>query len=127
MRVILISGAIIVIASAIANASDVRRSELPENVWGSWAPSADGCGGADKSKMDISAKKYSSGNLACEIDWVTVTATPKGPNYSTRSRCVDPSTKKSMPPANLLIRPVDSIHITVGMNENSFKTYQRCQ
>ena len=109
MRQISIFTAIGILASTIAYASDVRRSELPKSVWGAWAPSADACGEASKSKINISAKKHSGVSLACEIDWVTVTATPKGPNYSTRSRCVDQATKKSMPPANLLICPIDSI------------------
>jgi hypothetical protein len=118
---------VVVLASSIANASDVRRSELPITLWGAWAPSADACGEASKSKIEISAKKHSGVSLACEIDWVTVTATPKGPNYSTRSRCVDQATKKSMPPANLLIRSIDNDHILLGLNENNFKTYQRCR
>ena len=112
--------------STIANASDVRRSELPEIVWGTWASSVNACSGSDPSKIDIYAKKHSSEKLVCDIDWVTVTATPKGPNYSTRSRCVDRSTQEAVPPVNLLIRPIDGSHILLGQNEDSFRTYRRC-
>ena len=127
MRMISIFTTILAIGSPSANASDVRRSDLPESVWGAWAPSADACGGADKSKINIAAKKHSSENMTCEIEWVTVTATPKGPNYSTRSRCTDQSTKKQNPPSFFLVRPIDSNHILVGVTETGLKTYQRCQ
>ena len=127
MRMISIFTTILAIGSPSANASDVRRSDLPKSVWGAWAPSPDACGGADKSKINISAKKHSSENLTCDIEWVTVTATPKGPNYSTRSRCIDQTTKKQNPPTFFLVRPIDSNQILVGQTETALKTYQRCQ
>jgi hypothetical protein len=127
MRIKSIFATILAMASPSANASDVRRSDLPTSVWGTWAPNSDACGGTDKSKINISAKKHSSENLACEIEWVTVTATPKGPNYSTRSRCIDQTTKKQNPPTFFLVRPIDSNQIRVGLTEAGLKTYQRCQ
>ena len=123
---ILIVITILAVASPSADASDVRRSDLPESVWGVWAPSADACGGADKSKINIAAKTHSSENMTCEIEWVTVTATAKGPNYSTRSHCTDQSTKTQNPPSFFLVRPIDSNHILVGVTDAGLKTYQRC-
>lgn len=122
--------AIVVIAaaavSAIANASDVRRSALPESLQGTWALSAEACAKSDESKLVVSAKKYTRGDAACEISWVTVTAAPNGSNYSAHSRCIDQPTGKAYPPSNLVFRPIDSDHISVGTAIGKLTPYQRC-
>jgi hypothetical protein len=126
MRMTLIFAAIAMITTTVSNASDVRRSELPTAVQGTWAPNADACGATSESKIVIAAKTHSNANLECKIEWVTVTAAAKGSNYSTYSRCVNRSTKKANPPSNLLIRPTDNDHISIGSTESDFKPYQRC-
>jgi hypothetical protein len=127
MRMTPILAAMAIISPAVGNASDVRRSDLPTAVQGTWAPSADACGETSEKKIVIATNKHSSANLTCAIEWVTVTAAASGSNYSTYSRCVDRSTNKANPPSNLLIRPIDSNHISIGSNEGDFKPYQRCQ
>jgi hypothetical protein len=122
--------AILIIAAAamstIANASDVRRSALPDSLQGTWAPSAEACGKSDQTKLVIATKKYTRGDAACDIFWVTVTAAPNGSNYSAHARCIDQSTGKAYPPSNLLFRPTDSDHISVGAAIGKLTPYQRC-
>ena len=126
MRVTPIVAVVAVALSTIANASDVRRSALPEGLQGTWAPTAEACGGSDESKIVISTKTYARANAACEIFWVTVTAAPKGPNYAARSRCIDQPTGKAYPPSNLMFRPTDNDHILVGSTVGNLAPYQRC-
>ncbi len=112
--------------ATIAHASDVRRGALPESLQGTWAPTAQACGGSDESKIVISAKKYTRANAVCEVFWVTVTAAPNGSNYSAHSRCVDQATGKAFPPSNLLFRSADNDHISVGSALGNLTLHQRC-
>lgn len=126
MRVTPILAVVAVALSTIANASDVRRSALPESLQGTWAPITQACGGSDEAKIVISTRTYSRANAACEIFWVTVTAAPKGASYAARSRCIDQPTGKAFPPSNLIFRPRDNDHISVGSTIGNLTPYRRC-
>ena len=127
MRITSIFAIVAVIASTIANASVVRRSELPTLVQGTWAANKDACSGSDELKLILSPKKYTRATLACEIDEVAVTATSTGSNYSARSHCIDRSTGKENPPSYLIIHPTDNDHILIGSDDDNLTLYQRCR
>ena len=126
MRVLLSLAVVAAAMSTMADASDVRLSALPDSLHGTWGTSRQACGGSDGSKIVISGNTYSRADAKCEIFWVTVTAAPKGANYSARARCVEQSTGKAYPPSNLMFRPGDSDHISVGTVMGSLTLYQRC-
>ena len=116
-----------VTVSTVADASDVRRSALPPSLQGTWAASAQACDGPDDGKIVVSAKSYVRAGAKCDIFWITVTAAPKGANYSAHGRCVDQATGKAAPPTNLLFRASDGDHISVGSAIGSLAPQQRCR
>jgi len=112
-------------------AGDVRHSDIPVSYVGRWAPDAQGCGDKDKDKgksaIVLSAKAYQSAEANCVVEWVTETASPRGPVYSAHLLCVSPSAPGQRTPVNLIIRPEGADgQISAGSDFDSLKTYQRC-
>jgi hypothetical protein len=114
-----------------AVAGDVRHSGIPVSYVGRWAPDAQGCNDKDKDKgksvIVLAAKAYASSEANCVVEWVTETASPRGPVYSAHLQCVNrqaPGQKKAV---NLIIRPEGSDdQISAGSDFDSLKTYRRC-
>lgn len=120
-------GPVLAIAAAtgttLATAEEVRRSEFPASLHGTWATSRDDCG-ASEGKLVISAKQYTRGNSTCDVAWVTVIPASKAPIYSARVRCTDQS-GTHLPPSVLVIHPSDG-SLMVGAADADLKPYQRC-
>jgi hypothetical protein len=83
------------IASPAALAGDVRHGSIPVTFIGRWAPDAQGCTAKDKDKgksaIVLSAKGYADAEANCVVDWVTETASARGPVYSAHMQCVSRS------------------------------------
>ncbi len=113
-----------------AVAGDVRHSSIPVSYLGRWAPDARGCNGKDdkdKSAIVLSAKAYASSEANCVVEWVTETASPRGPVYSAHLLCVSRSAPGQKTAVNLIIRSESSGgQISAGSDFGSLKTYQRC-
>ena len=125
MRIIGVSIVVIALASQTAVADIKRHASIPEALWGSWAPSQDGCKGDAKPVIVLAAKAYSTAERKCDVDWVSETAGARGPIYSAHLRCSSkPPAKASI--SNVIIRPDDAKQISIGSDFNKLKTYQKC-
>ena len=125
MRIIGVSIVVIALASQAAMADIKRHASIPEALWGSWAPSQDGCKGDAKPVIVLAAKAYTSAEAKCGVDWVSETAGARGPIYSARLRCSSqPSAKASI--SNVIIRPDDAKQISIGPDFSKLKAYQKC-
>jgi len=121
---ILAAAATLVAHAAIA---DVKRHELiPEQLRGSWAPSADACKNADKSIIVLAAKAYTSSEATCAVAWVSETAAARGPVYSAHLQCAKPndSARKTQSDVIFISKGVDQI--SIGLRFSDLKDYQRC-
>ena len=122
--------AILATAGAFAShaaVADVKRHELiPEQLRGSWAPSADACKNADKSVIIVAAKTYSSGEANCAVGWVSETAAARGPVYSAHLQCAKPNdnARKTQSDVIFISKGVDQI--SIGPRFSDLKDYQRC-
>ena len=74
-----------IFASQPAMSDIVRRSAIPEPLWGKWAANNDDCG--DKSTLVISAKKYVNSGISCNVRAISETADERGTVYSARAQC----------------------------------------
>jgi hypothetical protein len=131
MRATAILAIATVAASPAALAGDVRHGSIPVTYIGRWAPDAQGCNAKDKDKSKsaivLSAKAYVDAQANCTVDWVTETASPRGPVYSAHLQCVRKSAPGQKMAVNLIIRPQGSSgRITAGIDFAKLKTYQRC-
>lgn len=113
--------------ATVASASDVRLGSLPQGLHGTWASTAQACEGGDDGKIVVSGKTYLRAGAKCEVFWVTVTAAPKGANYSAHARCVDQATGKAYPPTNLMFRAIDGDHMSVGSAIGSLTSQEKCR
>jgi hypothetical protein len=111
--------------AASVDASVVRRNTFPENLQGTWAPTAEACIGGD-GRVVVSAKQYTRADNACDLMWLTVTAAPNGANYSAQARCVEKTSGKASPPAALMFRPTDGNHLSIGMASGKTVVLQKC-
>jgi hypothetical protein len=107
--------------------SDIKRhASIPEALQGSWAPGADKCGTDDKSVVILSAKEYAGAQGKCPVDWVSETASPRGPVYSAHLRCPDPPPGQKASASSLIIRPEEANRISIGSSFGNLKVYQKC-
>lgn len=114
-----------------ASASDVRILTLPNSVQGSWAPNVDACKGSGKERIEIEGKTHKTSDTACDIAWITVTASRDGPVYSARSVCTQTRTGQKIPPSYLVVSPRPDNTLLVRMPDASLEgnlvTYRKCQ
>ena len=104
-----------------AIADIVRRSALPEPLWGTWVSNDGNCG--DASTIVVSGKNYTNSGLQCDIRAISETAGANGPVYSARMQCSkQPAAQKS-----LIISPKDATHLLAGASFESLKTFRRCE
>jgi hypothetical protein len=114
-----------VLASPAALADIKRHASIPDSLQGTWGAGADGCKPEDKSVIVLAAKTYTGANAKCSIDWVSETASPRGPTYSAHMQCsAAPAQKASV--SNLIIRPDSADKISVGADFSHLTAYQRC-
>lgn len=123
--------AVTALLSAAASASDVRILTLPNSVLGAWAPNADACKGSGKGRIEIEAKTHKTSDTACDIAWITVTASRDGPVYSARSVCTQAKTGQKIPPSYLVVSPRPDNTLLVRMPnaslEGNLVSYRKCQ
>jgi len=117
MRKPIILTACSVLITQPAMSDIVRRSSIPEPLWGKWAFDSNDCIG--KKGVFIAAQKYVNAGAECEIRAVSETAGRSGTFYSTRAQC--PANAKT-----LIIMPKDATHISVGSDFKDMKTLQKC-
>ena len=117
--------AVVVLASPAALADIKRHASVPEALQGTWGAGADGCKPDDKSVIILAAKSYTGANAKCSIDWVSETASPRGPTYSAHMQCSAPPAQKASV-SNLIIRPDSADKISVGADFSHLTAYQRC-
>lgn len=103
-----------------ATSDIVRRSTLPEPVWGKWAADKDEC--SNKSAILISAKKYADSQNNCDIRAISESVDRRGTLYSVRAQCSGPPVAQK----NLIIQPKDASHILAGADFRNLKTLQKC-
>ncbi|WP_375787561.1 hypothetical protein ACE10Z_08715 [Bradyrhizobium sp. Pha-3] len=126
MRIVIPLVVSLVISSPVAIAGVKRLASIPEALLGSWAPSADACKNADKSAVALTDKTYAGPAGNCTVMWVSETAGPQGSIYSARLRCPNERAQQEWAESDLIIRPGDTNQISVGVDFNNLKTYQRC-
>jgi len=121
---------IIAFASALLSsaslADTVRHLTVPEQLWGTWAPSADLCRDG-KSTLVVSAKEYMTSQASCTIQWVTQTSGAKGPIYSAHMRCSSPSAPQETTEVNQIILSSDRGELSAGSDFKDLKSYRLCQ
>src|SRR6266446_5228762 len=99
---------------AHAAVADVKRHELiPEQLRGSWVPSADACKSADKSIIVVAAKTYTSSEANCAVAWVSETAAARGPVYSAHLQCAKPQEKAPKTQSDVVFSAKDVDHISI--------------
>ena len=103
-----------------AIADIVRRSALPEPLWGTWVSNDGNCG--DASPIVVSGKNYANSGLQCDIRAISETAGAKGAVYSARMQCSKQPAQKS-----LILAPTDATHFLAGASFESLKTFRRCE
>ena len=91
MRAIAILATAAAFVSHVAVADVKRHESIPEQLRGSWAPSADACKNADKSVIVVAAKTYGRAEANCAVAWVSETAATRGPVYSAHLQCAKPN------------------------------------
>jgi hypothetical protein len=114
-----------VLVPQVAASYGVRLSAVPETYWGTWVPTAEICQDA-KSAIVLSAKAYVTSAVNCAVDYVAETPSPKGPIYSARLQCSNIAGQATKKAVNLILRPGDTNHISMGPAFDSLKSYQRC-
>ena len=107
-----------------AGAREIRRDAIPEAFRGTWTTSTDACKDSDKSSIVLSAKSYAGPAGGCVVDYVTEIP-GRGAIYSARMHC-----SGSAPPtktiANLIIRRVDDVQISLGLTSERLAAHRRC-
>jgi hypothetical protein len=118
---------LIVLAPLAATAHVVRHSSVPQVLQGTWQSSAEKCQDGDKNAIVLSAKSYASAAGNCTVDYVSETASPRGPIYSARLLCSETTgSAQKRSATNLIIRPDGTDRISVGAAFGSLVAYQRC-
>jgi hypothetical protein len=110
-----------------ASADIIRHRDIPAAYLGTWTPGGAACTGADREAVVLAAQAYTSATANCTVDYVSETASPRGPIYSARLRCANPASKahaKSF--INLIIRSDGADRISLGPDFGGLKPYQRC-
>jgi hypothetical protein len=125
MRIASILVVVVVLASSAALADIKRHASVPDALQGTWGAGAEGCKPDDKSVIVLAAKSYTGPNAKCSIDWVSETASPRGPTYSAHMQCSAPPAPKASV-SNLIIRPESADKISVGADFSHLTAYQRC-
>jgi hypothetical protein len=121
---ILAAAAALVLHAAVA---DVKRHELiPEQLRGSWAPSADACKNADKSVVVVTAKAYTSSETNCAVAWVSETAAARGPVYSAHLQCSKPNDNAHKTQSDVIFISKGVNQISIGPRFSDLRDYQRC-
>jgi hypothetical protein len=120
--------AAVTFAPHVATAGDVRHERIPDSYAGRWAPDSQVCKDKDKDKavITLSAKAYANAEANCTVDWVTETASPRGPVYSAHLQCSSRAAPGQKAAANLIIRSEDIDKISAGPDFGNLKIYQRC-
>jgi hypothetical protein len=125
MRIASLLIAVVAFTSHAALADIKRHASVPEALQGTWGAGADGCKPDDKSLIVLAAKTYTGANVKCSIDWVSETASPRGPTYSAHMQCSAPPAQKASV-SNLIIRPDGADKISAGADFSHLTAYQRC-
>jgi len=112
--------------SHTATADVKRHKSIPKSVWGSWAPSVEGCNKAEKSVITLAANSYVSSEANCTIDWVSETPGTRGAIYSAHLQCSGTAESPKKTVTDLVFWPKQVNEISVGANFSSLKTYLRC-
>ena len=120
MRAAGLLGIFAIFVSQPAVSDVVRRSAIPEPLWGKWAADNDDCD--DKSALVILAKKYVNAGISCNVLAISENADARGTFYSTRAQC----SRSVAAQKNLIIQQKDASHILAGPDFSNLKTFQKC-
>jgi hypothetical protein len=115
-----------VLLATNAFADEVRRPTIPAELLGTWAETAEKCAAKDKSNVSIEAKTYGDAQGSCMVQWVVVTAAPRGTNYAVHSVCKSASQPTKTQLVNILIRPQGKDQAAMGRSFDDLKPYQHC-
>jgi hypothetical protein len=113
---------IAVLSSQVSDAREIRRDDVPESFWGTWATSTDACKAADKPPIVLSAKSYAGPEGSCVVNFVMEVP---GPVYSARMTCPG-SQPQAKTIVNLIMRPGTAEQISLGPTFESLATHHRC-
>jgi hypothetical protein len=122
--VLAITTATLVSHAAVADVK--RHKSIPESLWGSWAPSPDGCKNADESVIVLSAQTYVSSEANCTVAWVSETPGGRGPIYSAHLQCSKPEEGARKTQSDVIFVPKGINQISIGSHFSNLKDYQRC-
>lgn len=67
--------------------ADVRHSEVPESLRGTWIPATGSCPAPAGSGFVLTARSYAKGGETCSVEWVEERAATPGTMYSVHMRC----------------------------------------
>lgn len=67
--------------------ADVRHSEVPESLRGTWIAATGSCPAPAGSGFVLTAKSYAKGGETCPVEWVEERAATPGTMYSVHMRC----------------------------------------
>ncbi len=106
--------------------ADVRRSNVPEAVRGTWAPSTDLCSQQQKT-VSLSATQYTDAQNTCEVRWVEERAGTPGTIYSAHMICRAAGETAGSPKAtNLVLWAKESGRVSIGAAMNALVVHERC-
>jgi hypothetical protein len=125
MRIVILLAGIAIWASQPAIA-DVRHSGFPKSLQGTWAPSAELCGGDGKSRIIISEKRVVAPKVDCAIDYVVETAASAGAFFSGHGSCFDREQPDKKSIMNLVVQPGGGARAKFGATLDSLTEYRRC-
>jgi hypothetical protein len=129
---IMLSGLFVQVAHA---ADEIRHSNFPNVMLGTWAETAQQCAAKDKTNVVIEPAKYGDGDGSCAVSSIVESEGSRGINYTVRALCTSASLPEQTQIVNIIVRTLGPDRAAMGRiylrsAESVFdnlKTYLRCQ
>jgi hypothetical protein len=121
--VLLAFAGILLTEIAVAGAV-VRHGSIPNSYIGSWT--RERCGARSKAIIKLSATRYISSGMKCNVRGVYETAGAHGSIYSARMQCSRTGRSRGTS-ANLIIEPGGGDRVLIGSDFSNLQSYRRCQ
>ncbi|RAI42290.1 hypothetical protein [Rhodoplanes roseus] len=75
------------LALAGAAAADVRHTDVPDVLRGTWLPATETCPGPADAQLVLATQSYTRQGSTCRVDWVEERGATPGVIYSLHLRC----------------------------------------